>query len=75
MSDATGQSTIIKPGTILPTEEKKFTAADLVMYGAATWDWHRLHYDTTFTETMNLPKSTAPYSPNKRLAGLAPKRL
>ena len=55
MSDATGQATKIKPGTILPAEEKKFTAADLVMYGAATWDWHRLHYDTTFTETMNLP--------------------
>ena len=55
MSDATGQATKIKPRTILPAEEKKFSAADLVMYGAATWDWHRLHYDTTFTETMNLP--------------------
>mgnify|MGYP003311323836 CR=1 FL=1 len=55
MSDATGQAAEIKPGTTLPVEEKFFTAADLVMYGAATWDWHRLHYDTKFTETMNLP--------------------
>ena len=55
MSDATGQAAKIKPGTTLPVEEKFFTAADLVMYGAATWDWHRLHYDTTFTNAMNLP--------------------
>ena len=25
------------------------------MYGAATWDWHRLHYDPGFADAMQLP--------------------
>ena len=35
----------MKVGDALPVLEKTFTAVDLFAYGAATWDWHRMHYD------------------------------
>jgi acyl dehydratase len=35
----------MKPGDPLPILEKTFTTVDLFAYGAATWDWHRMHYD------------------------------
>ena len=35
----------MKPGDQLPRLEKTFTTVDLFAYGAATWDWHRMHYD------------------------------
>jgi acyl dehydratase len=35
----------VKVGDALPPLEKTFTAVDLFAYGAATWDWHRMHYD------------------------------
>lgn len=35
----------MKIGEALPVLEKTFTAVDLFAYGAATWDWHRMHYD------------------------------
>lgn len=45
----------IKLGEALPLFEKRFTAVDLVAYGAATWDWHRLHYDVDFARSKQLP--------------------
>ncbi|WFU31416.1 MaoC/PaaZ C-terminal domain-containing protein [Bradyrhizobium brasilense] len=42
-------------GEALPVLEKTFTAVDLMAYGAATWDWHRLHYDIEFARAMKLP--------------------
>lgn len=35
----------MKVGDTLPPLKKTFTAVDLFAYGAATWDWHRMHYD------------------------------
>ena len=35
----------MKAGDALPVLEKTFTTVDLFAYGAATWDWHRMHYD------------------------------
>lgn len=35
----------MKVGDTLPPLEKTFTTVDLFAYGAATWDWHRMHYD------------------------------
>ncbi len=32
-------------GERLPDLEHRISLADMVAYGAATWDWHRLHYD------------------------------
>ncbi|MDP6342126.1 MAG: MaoC family dehydratase [Alphaproteobacteria bacterium] len=51
----TKQANEVRPGDALPTTERRFSAVDLVMYGAATWDWHRLHYDAVFAEEMKLP--------------------
>lgn len=42
-------------GENLPLLEKRFTAVDLVAYGAATWDWHRLHYDVEYARSRKLP--------------------
>ena len=45
----------VKPGETLPVLEKRFTEVDLVAYGAATWDWHRLHYDLEYARSKKLP--------------------
>jgi acyl dehydratase len=42
-------------GTALPPAEKHFSTIDLVAYGAATWDWHRLHYDVDYARSLKLP--------------------
>lgn len=39
-----------------PAFERAFTTADLMAYGAATWDWHRLHYDLDYARAVGLPK-------------------
>ena len=40
-----GGSTAPSVGDRLPVLERTIGLVDLVAYGAATWDWHRLHYD------------------------------
>jgi acyl dehydratase len=45
----------VRAGEKLPALEKRFTAVDLVAYGAATWDWHRLHYDADYARSRKLP--------------------
>jgi acyl dehydratase len=45
----------IKVADKLPLLEKRFTTVDLVAYGAATWDWHRLHYDIEYARSRKLP--------------------
>lgn len=40
-----GGSTSPSVGDRLPVLERTISLVDLVAYGAATWDWHRLHYD------------------------------
>ena len=42
-------------GQSLPEQAHTFTEVDLVAYGAATWDWHRLHYDKAHAQSMQLP--------------------
>lgn len=34
----------------IPDLERTLSLTDLVAYAGATWDWHRMHYDTAFTE-------------------------
>ena len=36
------------PGQRLPDLVRTIELSDMVAYGAATWDWHRLHYDADF---------------------------
>jgi acyl dehydratase len=43
------------PGESLPPFERTFTLVDLVAYGAATWDWNRMHYDVEHARRMKLP--------------------
>jgi acyl dehydratase len=45
----------VSPGDKLPTLERTFTLVDLVLYGAATWDWNRMHYDVEHAHRLNLP--------------------
>jgi hydroxyacyl-ACP dehydratase HTD2-like protein with hotdog domain len=45
----------VSVGEKLPIVEKRFAGVDLVAYGAATWDWHRLHYDLEYARSRNLP--------------------
>jgi acyl dehydratase len=42
-------------GDAVPGFERGFTTADLMAYGAATWDWHRLHYDLEYARSVKLP--------------------
>jgi acyl dehydratase len=45
----------VSPGETLPALEKTFTLVDLVLYGGATWDWNRMHYDIEHTQRLKLP--------------------
>ena len=38
----------VVPGEALPVLEIEMTLTRLVMYAAATWDFHRYHYDAAF---------------------------
>jgi acyl dehydratase len=42
-------------GQTLPDSSQTYSEADLVAYGAATWDWHRLHYDLAYAKSKQLP--------------------
>ena len=44
----------MKPGDKLQPLEKTFTSVDLMAYGAATWDWHRMHYDAELARSRGL---------------------
>lgn len=55
MTTSRVDTAIAQPGQSLATGHKTFSIVDLVLYGAATWDWHRLHYDSEFTDRMQLP--------------------
>ena len=46
----------LKVGDAVPAFERGFTTADLMAYGAATWDWHRLHYDLDYVRSIKLPQ-------------------
>ena len=45
----------ISAGEKLPALERTFALVDLVLYGAATWDWNRMHYDVEHAHRLNLP--------------------
>jgi acyl dehydratase len=46
----------LKVADPIPPSTRAFTAVDLMAYGAATWDWHRLHYDLDYARSVQLPK-------------------
>ena len=42
-------------GAPIPPLERVLTQMRLVAYGAATWDWHRLHYEPEYAAARNIP--------------------
>jgi acyl dehydratase len=44
-----------KPGDPVPPFERQITTDAIMAYGAATWDWHRLHYDQQYARSLGLP--------------------
>jgi acyl dehydratase len=54
MIKPTRSAASVKSGEALAPLQRTFTTVDLVAYGAATWDWHRLHYDLEYVRSMNL---------------------
>ncbi len=55
-----------------PSEEIKLDLTSLVMYAAATWDFHRYHYDTAFVKKLGLP---APFVDGQMIGALLSSRL
>jgi acyl dehydratase len=41
-------------GAPIPPLERALTQVRLVAYGAATWDWHRLHYEPRYATARNI---------------------
>lgn len=46
----------IEPGTVVPPLERTIELPDMVAYAGATWDWHRLHYDTDYLAAKRVPR-------------------
>ncbi|WP_420625997.1 hypothetical protein [Candidatus Poriferisodalis sp.] len=42
-------------GTEIPPLNRRIALPDMVAYGAATWDWHRLHYDPAHALRLGAP--------------------
>lgn len=45
----------MKPGDVLPELTRHVTPDLMMAYGAATWDWHRMHYDQAYARDIGLP--------------------
>jgi hydroxyacyl-ACP dehydratase HTD2-like protein with hotdog domain len=59
-------------GEPFPSEEIKLDLTSLVIYAAATWDFHRYHYDAAFVKTLGLP---APFVDGQMIGALLASRL
>ena len=55
MNVATRSLQDIAVGDSLPTLEKKIRLPDMMAYGAATWDFARIHYDAASARSQGLP--------------------
>lgn len=45
----------ISVGDAVPPLERTIRLTDMVAYAGATWDWHKLHYDTEYVRAKQLP--------------------
>lgn len=45
----------IAVGDTVPPLERRIDLTDMVAYAGATWDWHKLHYDTAYVAEKKLP--------------------
>lgn len=55
MTAKTMASVTVQVGQSLPDLVRTIEPPDMVAYGAATWDWHRMHYDASFAAQGGLP--------------------
>jgi acyl dehydratase len=63
---------VAQHGDTLPSETIKCDLTLLVMYAAATWDFHRYHYDAAFVKALDLP---APFVDGQMIGALLASRL
>lgn len=54
MSPSWPRASALNTGTPIPPLERALTQMRLVAYGAATWDWHRLHYEPEYVAARNI---------------------
>ena len=47
--------TLPEAGAAAPVLERRITTDLMMAYGAATWDWHRMHYDQDFARSLGMP--------------------
>ena len=45
----------LEPGVLIPELVRTVRLLDMIAYAGATWDWHRLHYDSDFVSSSGLP--------------------
>jgi hydroxyacyl-ACP dehydratase HTD2-like protein with hotdog domain len=73
MTIAQVRSTSAVPhGDMMPSEEIRLDLTALIMYAAATWDFHRYHYDAAFVKALGLP---APFVDGQMIGALLSSRL
>jgi len=49
----------LEVGVRIPTLERTLSQMRLVAYGAATWDWHRLHYEAEYAAARGIARPVA----------------
>lgn len=59
-------------GEILPPIEMEISLTALVMYAAATWDFHRYHYDRAYIVRLGMP---APFMDGQMAGALLARQL
>ncbi|HVN28507.1 MAG TPA: MaoC/PaaZ C-terminal domain-containing protein [Candidatus Binataceae bacterium] len=59
-------------GAPFPSEEITLDLTSLIIYAAATWDFHRYHYDSAFVKNLGLP---APFVDGQMIGALLASRL
>ena len=47
---------ILEVGFKFPSLEKVIYLTNMVTYAGATWDWHQMHYDLDYVESIGLDK-------------------
>ena len=46
----------LAPGAVLWQYDFPLTSVEAVAYAGATWDWHKLHHDQAYVETIGLDR-------------------
>ncbi|MGH7932482.1 MAG: MaoC family dehydratase [Candidatus Binataceae bacterium] len=55
MNTVTMRADALSVGQSAPPLERTLSQMRMIAYAGATWDWHRLHYDSAYAQARNLP--------------------